>query len=98
MIFLIEYDRSKGSIVIMNRFNNSDREKAEKKRLELEVALNRKKVNHEVVLLEAAEEDLLHRTHRRYFETLPTIAATTTGTASTTMIVVRQERDSKNQP
>jgi hypothetical protein len=82
MIFLIEYDRSKGSIVIMDRFNDSDRTKAEKKRLELEINLNRKKVGHEIVLLEAAEENLLRHTHRRYFDTLRTIATSTAGTTS----------------
>ncbi len=82
MIFLIEYDRSKGDIVIMNRFNDSDRTEAEKKRLELEIDLNRKKIGHEVVLLEAAEENLLRHTHRRYFDNLRTIA-TSTGTTPT---------------
>lgn len=82
MIFLIEYDRSKGDIVIMNRFNDSDRTEAEKKRLELEIDLNRKKIGHEVVLLEAAEENLLRHTHRRYFDNLRAIA-TSTGTTPT---------------
>ena len=82
MIFLIQYDRSKGSIVKKVQFDDSEREKAEKKRLELEMDLNRKEIRHEVVLLEAAEENLLHHTHRRYFETLHTIA-TSTGTTPT---------------
>ncbi len=82
MIFLIQYDRSKGSIVKKVQFDDIDREKAEKKRLELEMDLNQKGIRHEVVLLEAAEENLLHHTHRRYFETLGTIAAST-GTTPT---------------
>lgn len=77
MIFLIEYDRQKGSMVTFKKFKDSDRIKAEKKRLELELDLNRKKVGHEVVLLEAAEESLLRHTHRRYFESLYTIATST---------------------
>ena len=84
MIFLIEYDRLKGSIVIMDQFNDSDRMKAQEERLKLEIDLNRKKIDHEVVLLEAAEEDLLRHTHRRYFETLRTIAAST---GSTTAVI-----------
>ena len=36
-------------------------------RLEIELDLNRKGVDHEVVLLEAASKDELRRTHRRYF-------------------------------
>ena len=85
MIFLIEYDRLKGSIVIMDKFNDSDRMKAEKQRLDLEIDLNRKKINHEVVLLEATDENLLRHTHRRYFESLKAIAVST-GTTGITSI------------
>lgn len=74
MIFLIEYNRPKGRIVTFTKYKNSDRLKAEKRRFELEVNLNRRKVKHEVVLLEAATENLLRRTHRRYFETIAMIA------------------------
>lgn len=70
MIFLIEYNRSEGRIVSFQKFKDSDRVKAEKSRLELELDLNRTAIDHEVVLLEAASEDALRRTHRRYFETL----------------------------
>lgn len=77
MIFLIEYNRPKGRIITFAKFSNSNRLKAEKKRFELELDLNRKKVNHEVVLLEAATESLLRRTHRRYFESLKDIAKST---------------------
>ncbi len=34
----------------------------------MELDLNRRGIDHEVVLLEAASEDVLRRTHRRYFE------------------------------
>jgi hypothetical protein len=43
--------------------------KAEDLRLDLELDLNRRGIDHEVVLLEAASEAALRRTHRRYFET-----------------------------
>jgi hypothetical protein len=70
MIFLIEYNRSEGSIVNLRQFENSQRREAEDSRLESELDVNRKGVDHEVVLLEAASEDALRRTHRRYFENL----------------------------
>lgn len=68
MIFLIEYNRSKCRIENFKTFKNSERRKAEKSRLELDLDLNRRRVDHEVVLLEAASEAALRRTHRRYFE------------------------------
>ena len=77
MIFLIEYNRQKGRIVKFDKFRDSDRVKAEKKRFALELDLNRKKIDHEVVLLEAERESVLRQTHRRYFETLRGIANST---------------------
>jgi hypothetical protein len=70
MLFLIEYDRARGRIVAIRSFNQSDREAAEESRLELELKLNLKGVENEVVLLDAATEEALRRTHRRYFEDL----------------------------
>lgn len=43
---------------------------AEDERLDLELDLNRRGVQHEVVLLQAQDETALRRTHRRYFEDL----------------------------
>ena len=68
MLFLIEYDRNEGEVVTIQQFDES--EKAENTRLEMELQLNRLGVDHEVVLLEAANEQALRRTHRRYFENL----------------------------
>jgi hypothetical protein len=70
MIFLIEYNRDQGRLVTMRPFSDSDREKAEESRLQLELDLDRKGVDHEVVLLEATTEEAVRRTHRRYFENL----------------------------
>jgi hypothetical protein len=70
MIFLIEYDRDRGRIVEIKSFKDSDRGKAEESRLELELELNLKAIDNEVVLLEASTENALRRTHRRYFEDL----------------------------
>ncbi len=70
MLFLIEYDRLRGKIKTLNTFADSQRETAENMRLERELQLNRKGVENEVVILEAASEEALRRTHRRYFENL----------------------------
>ena len=70
MLFLIEYDRDRGSIVTIKPFNDSNGERAEDSRLELELELSVKGINNEVVLLEAPNEEALRRTHRRYFEDL----------------------------
>ena len=68
MVFLIEYNKSEGRIVIFREFDDSQRREAEDLRLEIELDLNRKGVDHEVVLLEAENEAALHKTHRRYFD------------------------------
>jgi hypothetical protein len=78
MIFLIEYNRPQGRILTFKIFKVEERKKAENARLEVELELNRQGVDHEVVLLEAASEEALRRTHRRYFENLSQIANSTT--------------------
>lgn len=75
MLFLIEYDRVKGKVVEMSRFSGPDRQVANSARLNLELELNRRGVEHEVVLLEAEDESALRRTHRRYFEDLLELAS-----------------------
>ncbi len=73
MIFLIEYNRSQGQIVTSRNFDDSRRREAQDSMLELELDLNRKGIDHEVVLLEARSEADIRRTHRRYFEDLSQI-------------------------
>jgi hypothetical protein len=70
LIFLVEYNRPAGRLVTFSAFNDDNREAAENARLDLELDLRRRGVDHEVVLLEAASEEALRRTHRRYFESL----------------------------
>ncbi len=70
MIFLLEYDRRSGELVQMDRFDDACKAQAGEKRLRLELDLLRQGIDHEVVLLEAASEDALRKTHRRYVETL----------------------------
>jgi hypothetical protein len=68
MLFLIEYDRNQGQVLTIQEFDDS--EKAQNARLEMELKLNRLGISHEIVVLEAATEEALRRTHRRYFENL----------------------------
>lgn len=79
MLFLIEYDRNIGQIVTFKTFADSERQKAEDTRLEMELGLNRLGVEREVVLLDAATEDDLRRTHRRYFEDLAELVNSPSG-------------------
>ena len=76
MFFLIEYDRERGKIVTFHSFDDSEREEAEHSRLEKELELNRRGVEHEVVILEAPTEAAVRRTHRRYFESLRELVGT----------------------
>lgn len=68
MIFLIEYNRRKGKLVNIHRFPDADRLRAQAARLETELRLNREKIDHEVVILEALSEEVLRKTHQRYFD------------------------------
>jgi hypothetical protein len=68
MLFLIEYDRPRGSIVQLRKFDDAFPNSAEDVRLKLELDLKRRGVEHEVVLLDAPSEEALRRTHSRYFE------------------------------
>lgn len=70
MIFLIGYDRNLGRIINFRKFDDTERREAEDARLQMELELNRLGTEREVVLLEAASEEALRRTHRRYFENL----------------------------
>ena len=73
MIYLIEYDRPNGRIVTFEKFDDTERVKAETARLHLDLKLSHDSVEHEVVLLEADNEQALRRTHRRYFEDISQI-------------------------
>lgn len=79
MLFLIEYKRTQGRIVTFKTFDNSERSEAERSRLEMELELNQRQIDHEVVLLDAADEQALRRTHRRYFEDAAQIANSLNG-------------------
>jgi hypothetical protein len=79
MLFLIHYDRRAGHIVRLERFTNDQRELAAKTRLNLELELQGRRQNHEVVLLDAASEEALRKTHGRYFENVEGLLAAVAG-------------------
>ncbi len=79
MIFLIEYDRDQGRIVTFKSFDGSERQDAENSRLEMELSLNHRGIEREVVLLEADTEQAMRLTHRRYFEDLAALVDSPVG-------------------
>jgi len=77
MVFLIEYDRPTGTLVQFRKFDDSERQIA----LELELKLNRERSQHEIVILEAPNEEAVRHTHSRYFQTLAELVASSTAGA-----------------
>jgi hypothetical protein len=69
MIFLLEYDSRHGKLCKFKQFSDTDRVQAQRERLAIELELKKSQEPREVVLLEAADEDTVRRTHKRYFET-----------------------------
>jgi hypothetical protein len=67
VIFLLQYNRREGRLVTFQCYAETQRATAERERLELELDLNRRAVDHEVVILEANDEAALRKTHGRYF-------------------------------
>ena len=59
----------------MKSFSDSERKLADDARLMLELYLNAKQNENEVVLLEAQNEEAVRKTHRRYFEDLHDLAS-----------------------
>lgn len=70
MIFLVHYDRVSQRLVEIRSFQDCDRKFAAQQRIDLEIQLLGDGGYQEVVLLEAASEQDLRATHRRYFESL----------------------------
>ena len=56
-------------------FGEGQRFAASKARLNLEIELRRRDQKDEVVLLEAASEEALYKTHARYFENVDSLLA-----------------------
>jgi hypothetical protein len=82
MIFLVHYDRTLGRIIELQTFQDAERGAAESMRPQIELALDRHARDREVVLLDAASEDALRRTHRRYFEGITELATPLGGRTS----------------
>jgi len=78
LLYLVEYDRPTGTLVQFRKFDDSERQIA----LELELKLNRERSQHEVVILEAPNEEAVRHTHSRYFQTLNELIASSTARAS----------------
>jgi hypothetical protein len=74
MLFLIQYDRSEGKLVKLREFGGSEWQAAHKARLELELDLNRRGIQHEVVILDAPSQEALQHTHGRYFKDFAELA------------------------
>jgi hypothetical protein len=73
MIFLIDYEPKTGLRREFKTFPDGERAEAQRQRLEIELRLNGERESREVVLLEAADEQALRRTHQRYFQTVEEI-------------------------
>jgi hypothetical protein len=71
MIFLIDYDRKTGKLQVLKGFADHQRPEAQKERLHIELSAKEAVLSgkREVVLLEADDIGILHRTHQRYFKT-----------------------------
>jgi hypothetical protein len=74
MLFLIEYDRSRGEIISLRTYPDTERDTAGEDRLSIELDLRGTGIEREIVLLEAASKEALMKTHRRYFESLTALA------------------------
>lgn len=75
MIYLLEYDRGSGRLHSLRSFAASEALAAAHARLELELDLTRRSIEREIVLLEAASDEDLMRTHRRYFARLDELSS-----------------------
>jgi hypothetical protein len=71
MIFLIDYERKRGKLKGLKCFPDHQRPEAQKERLHIELSARDAVLSgkREVVLLEADDIGILHRTHQRYFKT-----------------------------
>ena len=73
MIYLIQYDRAKGKVLLLKEYLAASVKDANEDRLQLELGSHEIGSNMEVVTIEAGSLDQLMRTHRRYFETIESL-------------------------
>jgi len=74
MLFLIHYDREAGRIIELRKFDDSQKQAAEEARIDLELLVVNRRLDQEIVILQASSEEAVRRTHRRYFESVRAIA------------------------
>jgi len=67
MLFLIEFDRSKQQLVTYKKFDKSQLLLVQKERINLELKRLKENVMHEIVILEAKDEEFLRKYYSRYF-------------------------------
>lgn len=67
MIYLVKYDRVTSTTLEIRGFESA--EQASKEKLQVELEMLKSGAKYEVVVLEAADEAALRRTHGRYFST-----------------------------
>lgn len=67
MIFLIHYDRSRARTLTFHGYEEEERPRALKDRLDLEIRFNTGQASQEIILLEAPSRDDLRKTHAKYF-------------------------------
>ncbi len=70
MIFLFEYERKTGDPAKVTEFADEFRADAEQARLALEQQALKRGDDLEIVLIEAANQAVVRKTHRRYFDSL----------------------------
>ena len=66
--FLIQYDRRRRKVLLIEEYEEAARSNAVRRRLDLELAAAHAGDDHEIVLLEADRREILRRTHTRYFD------------------------------
>jgi hypothetical protein len=71
-------------MISLRAFETSGRRAAQTAKLELELDLHRRGIEHEVVFIEAESEADLRRSYRRYFEDLRTLLQSSADSLETT--------------
>ncbi len=67
MIFLVVYDRREQRTLTFERFDDTQRAEARRRRLDAQLEVPKEEGRYEVVLLESRSEEDLRITHSRYF-------------------------------
>jgi hypothetical protein len=76
MIFLVHYDRRAQALLHFEKYDDTDRRRAEEDMLQLELSLLGSERENEIVLFKGADEAALRVSHARYFESLSELMAT----------------------